>query len=214
MPEPQNNPPSLVGNNTPPSSTPTTPSPEAVTPPAETSEAKPEGEAKPEATAPEALTREAIKLPEGMEADEPLITEFLGVLNNAELTPAARAQALIDLQVKANQAASEKNSQLWTETQEQWVKESRELPKIGGDKLDETLGNISRLVDEYGGSEAERKELRETFDLTGAGNHRSMIRFLHNVAQQLVVEGKPTQGNPTAGPRDAAAVLFPNQGKA
>jgi hypothetical protein len=213
MPEPQNNPPSLVGNNTPPSSTPTTPSPEAVTPPAETSEGtEPKTEEAPKG--PESLTREAIKLPEGMEADEPLITEFLGVLNNAELTPAARAQALIDLQVKANQAASEKNSQLWTETQEQWVKESRELPKIGGDKLDETLGNISRLVDEYGGSEAERKELRETFALTGAGNHRSMIRFLHNVAQQLVVEGKPTQGNPTAGPRDAAAVLFPNQGKA
>lgn len=156
-------------------------------------------------TQPEPLTADAVKMPEGFEVDEASMTKFLDVMNNAEMTPAERAQALVDLQAEVMNAASERGSQLWQQTQDQWRQEAE---KEFGTELQPMLGNIKQLIDDYGDD-----EFREVMDTTGAGNHPSMIRFLNKLAKERSAEGAPAAGSPGTAGRTAAEILYPSQGK-
>lgn len=178
-------------------------------PPKEGEAAKPgEEPKKEEASKAEPLTADAIKFPDNFVVDEPVRDELLGVLNNQELDPKARAQALVDLHVKTMQAASEKGSQMYREMQEGWVKEAE---KEFGDKLAPTLGNVSKLIDQFGGDREQTAALRDLFTLTGAGNSPHMVRFLGRIAQELVVEGRPVSPQGVGGERTLASRLYPNQ---
>lgn len=167
-------------------------------------EPKPGEEPKePEAPA-EPLTAADITFPDGVEVNEELRDEFLSVVNNRELSPKEQAQALVDLQLKAAQAASEAGSNAWTEMQTKWKDEVKADPEVGGEKLQPALGRIGRLIDEYGS-----KELTATFDLTGAGNNVHVIKFLDKLAAKLTEPG-PVSGAPANAEVDKAARLFPS----
>lgn len=167
-----------------------------------------EGEKKEEASAETEyvpLTADDITIPEGFEVDTEMRDAALEVFNNRELSPKEQMQALVDLQLRAVTAASEVSSQAWTDTQEQWKNEVKADPEIGGANLQPTLARVSRLVAEYG-----PEGLNEVFDLTGAGNHPLMIKFLSNVASKLT-EGGAVSGAPTNGQQESAASrLFPS----
>ena len=156
-------------------------------------------------TQPEPLTADAVTVPEGFEVDEASMTKFLDIMNNAEMTPAERAQALINLQAEVMNAASERGSQLWQQTQDQWRQEAE---KEFGNELQPVLGNIKQLIDDYGDD-----EFLEVMDTTGAGNHPAMIRFLNKLAKERSVEGAPATGAPGTAGRTAAEILYPSQGK-
>lgn len=167
-----------------------------------------EGEGKKEeGEAPQPLTAEAIKLPEGLEVSDAMMEKFLGVMNDQTMDPVTRAQALVDLQAEAAKEASEKNAELWRDTQEQWVNEVRNDKDIGGEKFQSTIDRVSKLVDQYGS-----EELRDVFALTGAGNNVHVIKFLNKIAAVLT-EGGPVAGSPGSQARTAAEILYPNAGK-
>lgn len=189
---------SLIGNQP-------TPPIDPAEPPVEPKPGEPPKEPAKDTPASEPLTAESIKVPEGMTVDEPLMKDFLGVMNNAELTPQARAQALVDLQAKAMQAVSERGNKLWSDMQDKWQEDAR--TKFGT-ALEPTLGNISKLLDEYGGTAEEVKELRDVFTLTGAGNHPAMIRFLENLGKPLR-EGSAKRGDPGGQGRTPESILYP-----
>lgn len=169
-------------------------------------ETKKEEPKKEEAAAP--LTAESIKLPEGVEVDQPTMEKFLGLMNDKDMSPQDRAQALVDLQVEAVKQASEKGSELWQTTQEQWQSEVKSAEDIGGPRYEATIANCGKLISQYG-----TPELRDIFTLTGAGNNIHMVRFLNNIANVLN-EGGMLSANPTqVEGRSAAEVLYPNQGK-
>jgi len=154
--------------------------------------------------APAPLTAEDISIPEGLVVPDELRDEFLGVVNNVELSPKERAQALIDLQAKAAQQASETASQAFAEQQQQWQDEVRNDPELGGAKFDATLAGISRLVDQYGND-----DFVAAMAATGAGNNIHVVRFFHQIAQKLN-EPAPVTGQPVAQQGDAASRLFPS----
>jgi hypothetical protein len=158
------------------------------------------------------LTVKDIKLPEGVEVDQPSMDSFISVMNDAALTPQARAQQLIDLQTNLMKQASEKGSELWNKTQEDWQKQTLADPEIGGAKWPEASAGISRLLTEFApkGKEA---EFRQAWGLTGAGNHPLIVKFLANVSKKLTVEGRPVSGQPGAQPKTHAEILFPDQGR-
>lgn len=160
------------------------------------------------------LTLEQLKFPDGVEVDKELATDLLGVLNDQKLSPEARAQALVDLHLKASEAASEKASGFYRELQDKWVGEA--VKEFGGEeKIKPVLGGISKLLDTYGGTKEQVAELRDVFALTGAGNNPRIVSFLHNIAQKLVTEGQIVNGSPAGGAqRSAAEILYPsmNQG--
>jgi hypothetical protein len=154
--------------------------------------------------APIVLTVEDITFPDGVEVDETLRDEFLAVLNDRDKPVKEQAQALIDLQVKAAQAASEASSKQWGEMQTQWKDEVKADPDIGGEKLQPAIANIGKLIEQYGST-----DLVKVLDFTGAGNNVHMIKFLAGMAEKLT-EGTPTTGTPTNQQTDAAARMFPS----
>jgi len=130
---------------------------------------------------------------------------LLGIMNNAELDSAKRAQALVDLHLKSVEQASEKASQYYHELRDKWVGEAK---AEFGDNLNPTLGNIAKLIDEYGGNAEQRAAIRDTFTLTGAGDNPAIVRLFANIAKQLVVEGRPIGGTPAGSVRLPEEILF------
>jgi len=154
-------------------------------------------------------TRETVIIPDGVEVDEQLHGDFVILANKHGLSPEAVSD-LVNLQTNAMKEASEKGSHLVDEQQETWAKETEADKDIGGDALDEHLGNISKLIDAFGGKRTD--EIRAAFDFTGFGNHPAAVFFLSQVATELA-EGRLIAGNPGSGERTAAETLYPSQGK-
>lgn len=159
-----------------------------------------------------ALTEADITIPDGFEKDDALMGEFLKTVNDAALDPKARANAMIGLYAKAMKQVSEKGNALFAEMQKKWTDETSALPDIGGTKLDETLGGISKLLDKYSlgpDGKSYGNELRQVFDLTGAGNNPYMVRFLNAVTKDLIKEGSLTPaGRPGGGDRKPEDILY------
>lgn len=164
-------------------------------------------EAKPEYVP---LTPESLKFPtaeEGFVMDDAVRDEFLGVVNNQELTGDARAQALVDLYLKTAKQASDQGSAAWETTQTQWQDQAKADTEIGGDKLPAVLATVSKAIERFGSP-----ELREAMDLTGAGNHPAVIKFLYNMAKQFN-EGTPVSGAAAGGAISLAERMFPSMAK-
>lgn len=199
VPTPTPNPATVPPSTTTPTPTPT---PDPVKPP--------EPAKTPEPAKVEPLTIDAIKPIEGIEFDKPLMEKFVGVMNDAALSPGDRANALVALQAEVMKQASSKGSELWEQTQADWQAKAQSDPEIGGEKLEPLLGNISRLLTKYAGPQ--EQALRDVFALTGFGNHPEAIRFLGKIANELVKEGSMlSTGRPPTTARDPAKTLFPNQ---
>lgn len=196
----------------------TTPAPSPATttetPPtslvSETKPAEPAAEPAKE-TAPEftALTADALKFPEGYEKNDEALSKFLEITNGAKL-PVETVQALTDLQADLAKQASEAGSKLWETTQAKWQDEVRADPDIGGQKLEENLSHVAKLIDRISGDQA--PAVREAFALTGAGNNPALVKFMVKVAKELS-EPSPIAGSPANTPRDTASLLYPNQGQ-
>lgn len=154
---------------------------------------------------PPPVSADDITFPEEVVVSDELRDEFLGLLNDKEKSPKERAQALIDLQVKAAQAASEASSQAWADMQTEWQNAVKADPEIGGEKLQPTLGRIRTLLNEYGSP-----ELDGVFNTTGAGNNIEVIRFLDRVAKKLTEGGPALAAAPTNAQPTAAQRLFPS----
>jgi hypothetical protein len=146
-----------------------------------------------------------ITFPEDFTVSEEYRDDFLKIVNDQELSPKDRSQALTDLYVKAATAASEASSQAFADMQKEWQGQVKADSEIGGDKLPATLSAVNKLVGEYGSP-----ELLEAFASTGAGNNVHVIKFLNKVAG-LLTEGGPVQGGaPTNREGDAASRMFPS----
>lgn len=155
--------------------------------------AKPATEAKPG----EAPSTEAAKpapydfaLPEGVKiTDEKQFGEFKTLLSTQKV-PVEAAPELTKFLAgeKEKLVASQDKYQrdVWDDTNAKWEEAVRTDPKIGGDKLESTLGQISSMMNEFG---KDIPSLRATMTLTGAGNHPDIVKFLHNISEVLVKEG-------------------------
>lgn len=153
------------------------------------------------------LTMESIKLPEGFEVDPETSTKFLDILNDDKMTPAERAQALIDLQSGMMTKLSEQAVEAFTTQQTEWIEEVKKDSEIGGEKLAPTLGQIAKLVVQYGSP-----ELKQVFDTTGAGNNIHVIKFLSKIAGDLG-EGGPVSGSPPVTQASLAERMYPSMKK-
>lgn len=193
--------PSLVNEPTP------TPEPTPNPTPEPTPNPNPEPKpAEPEPT-PEPLTVEALKAPEGFEIQPEMANEFLEILNKNEGSVEDRANALLALHAKTISAAQEADSKAWDNVQTEWKDAVKADPEVGGEKMQTTLNNIGKLVNEFGDD-----ELKGVFDLTGAGNNIHMIKFLNKIADKLT-EGNFFKAGTPAGvddPDAAAKRMFPS----
>lgn len=134
------------------------------------------------------------------------MTSFLGVMNNQALTPAQRAQELVNLQVALSAKSSEMGSQAWKDQQAAWQDEVYKDPTLGGANFETTVSNVRGLVDRFGDD-----NIRAAFDATGAGNNPHVVRFLNTLATQLKEASPTPPGGPSAGQaRTAAERIYGN----
>lgn len=154
--------------------------------------------------APVPLATTDIKLPEGFEAAPEVQAKFVEILNDTKMTPAERANALVNLQAEATKTASERASQLWTDFNTAQQEETKADPVYGGPNLEGNLAKISTLINTHG-----TPELRQVMDDSGAGNSKHVVAFLTKIAD-LLGEGKPTPGLPAGGELTQAQRMYPS----
>jgi len=150
------------------------------------------------------LTAEDISIPEGLQIPDEIRDDFLGIVNDGEMSPKDQAQALIELQARAAEQASNETSQQFLDQQQQWQDEVKGDAEIGGANFQATLGGIQRLVDQYGND-----EFIGVMASTGAGNNVHVVKFFNAIAQKLN-EGGPVSGAPANASESAASRMFPS----
>jgi hypothetical protein len=185
---------------------------------------KPAGDAKPEGDKPAADAKpedkkpeddkptgapekyEDFKLPEGMQADTPVMGEFATLAKELNL-PQEAAQKLVDLAGKM-QAGNVEQIQAHIEAQgEAWGNEARADKEFGGDKFDENLAVAKRALDQFG-----TPELKSLLVASKMGNHPEVLRFFYRAGQAISQDGfVPGRHGAPAG--DAASVMYPSMKK-
>jgi hypothetical protein len=180
----------------------------AAPPSAEPEVAKPAEPSKPdEAAKPTEFDPAKLTLPEGLKSDDPLFKSFAETLADAKLGPQERGQKLLDVYQTAVKAGREAQIEAWKSTNDQWVKDVKADPEIGGAKFESTKASISRAIDSLGPADA--ASFRQGLDATGAGNHPAIWKGLAKMAAVLT-EGGHVQGSPSKGSPDIGATFFPN----
>lgn len=164
--------------------------------------AKPAEETPTETKPAEPPTYPNLKLPEGVKADDPALAQFTKDFSEAGLSE-TQVQSLVDkyagklVPVEDMQKAIDGPNQLWKDTQQQWVKEVKSDPEVGGANFQANLAGIAKVIDQFGGKES--ASIRKAFNFTGAGNNPEIVRFLHRVSKALNVEGSTIPaGKPTS----------------
>lgn len=179
-----------------------------VTPPVEPPKTELGKEPPKAADAPAAFDPAKLTLPEGMKADDPAFKSFTELLSDDKVTPQERGQKLLTLYQDAVKSMRDQQVQLWNTTNENWVKEVKADPEIGGAKFEGVKTSISKAIDQLGPELS--VAFRQGLDATGAGNHPAIWKGLAKMAA-LLTEGGHVNGNPpNGGQPDLASTFFPN----
>lgn len=136
-----------------------------------------------------------LKLPDGVQLDPELSTEFVTAATGMKLTK-EQAQGLIDLQLKSEAKARENDSKVWDREMQRRVEEVKTDPKIGGANYDANVALANRVANEVGGTEF-AKAVAES----GLGHSIHMVRFLTAIAPK-VLEAAPVTPGAQAGQVD------------
>jgi hypothetical protein len=129
-------------------------------------------------TAPE--NYDGLTMPEGYEEDPTLMSDARTLFGELELTQ-EQAQALVDFAAKKKIVGGMANEQeLWQKQVDEWTKQIKTDPEVGGLKLSENLGLARKGVDKLGG-----KALLDALDSTGAGVHPVIFKAFVRLGRML-----------------------------
>lgn len=149
---------------------------------------------------------DALKLPEGMPADQPAFVDFKNAAHDLGVEP-EKAQKLIDTVAPKMKEALEGPYNLWADTQVKWVNEIKADAELGGAKFDANIANAAIALDKFGTPEEGRK-LRAALAFTGAGNNPEIFRWMARVGAKFK-EGGPVQAQTAPAKAFNAADLYP-----
>lgn len=168
------------------------------------------------------ITAEALKGFYGEEAklSDDQTTAFLNVATEHKLSEDT-IKALVTFDQGRIKAAGEAGEAEWNATQAGWKTElEKDSLLTAGDGYEQNLANIAKVIKDYGGeanAETKMNELQEMLNVTGAGNHPAMGRFMMRVFSALPKEGRPPAGGganpPGGGALSDAEILFPSMRK-
>lgn len=138
-----------------------------------------------------ATTPIEVKFPEGSQVSEPIVSEFKEVAGKFGLTQEA-AQALVDLQVKANTEAGKQADEAWDKMRTDWVTEVKSDKDIGGQKFDGNIALARRAVAQFGGD-----KFKQFLNDFGVGDHPEMVRFMVKIGAAMAED---SSGSTTTAP--------------
>lgn len=146
---------------------------------------------------------EAFKLPDGMTISADVEKEFTTLARGLNL-PQDKAQALIDLQVKAAQKSQEESVAQFEKMKSEW--KAKTLKFLGANK-DQSLAYAAKFLDKVGD-----KDLRKVLDESGLGNHPALVKAFIE-AGKLIGEDNFVEGNNAPSEKSFAEILYPNHVK-
>ncbi len=145
-------------------------------------EAKAEEEKKAEAEkAKEAglVTAEDLQLPEGMVVNEGIQEKFLAIVNDKDMKPGEKAQAMISLQQDLYTAQAEAHQEQVTAWEKE-VGEDKEIIGDTGDKMDENLAIAKKGMDAL-----KVEGLSELLKTTGLGSHPLVVKAFFRIGNSI-----------------------------
>lgn len=96
----------------------------------------------------------------------------------------------------------------WDTTITAWKTELAKVPEFAGERAAVAQATIGRALDIFGD-----QATRDAFDLTGAGHHPAVIKFIHKMASALNEGNLIPGGNPSPkGPMTPGQALYGNEG--
>lgn len=116
------------------------------------------------------------KLPEGVEQNEAMLTEFRGLAKELNLSQ-EQAQKLVDLQAKMTKGHADATQAQWKETVDNWKKET--LQSLGANYKEE-LAFAAKSRDRFASP-----ELRQLLDETGLSNHKAVLSMFIQLGKTI-----------------------------
>lgn len=175
--------------------------------PTDPAAAKPDAEVKPDAAIPE---RYEFKLPEGEQLDEKALPMVEGLFKELGL-PQDKAQAVLDKLLEIDQArqptleqVQQAQLQAITKLNEDWGKQCRELPEIGGENYDASLKTCLNVITRFA-----TPELREVLTYSGLGSNPHFFKFIHAIGSSMSEDTFVHGGAPGQGPKSIEQRLWP-----
>lgn len=179
-------------------------------PEAKADEAKPDADkatdpvkdATAEAQPPAPVKYEAFKLPDGVRLDEKELGKFTELAGVAQV-PQETAQKMIDLYLEDRQnlyqQAATEQRRVWNTLNDGWKTDLRKDSVLGGNRLETSLSMAKAVVEEYGGSPEQVRDLLAHTSNNGMGNYPGFVRLLHNIGVAMnVFEDSMVPANPSA----------------
>lgn len=154
------------------------------------------------------VTLDAAKtfLPEGMEANEPLLQSFVDLVNGAS-TRADIVKGAIEMQATITADAEKAINEEWNTLTSKWKEAAAADETYGGANLDRSLANAKSVINEYA---ADSQSVLELLRLTGLGNNIQFISLMNRIHAALPHEPPtPANGQPGATGKSQAELLFP-----
>lgn len=149
-------------------------------------------------------TYEPFAVPDGVEAEGPLLDQFRSVAKELKL-PQAKAQQIVDLYTGAMQQMDEARSQAWQDVNNEWIGATKKDAEIGGAQFDASIRVAQKALREFGSD-----GLRQFLEETGGGNHPEVIRLLVKVGKAIAEHELVTSETSGAGARKSwEEVMYP-----
>lgn len=134
------------------------------------------------------VTVEDLQLPEGMVVNEGIQEKFLAIVNDKDMKPGEKAQAMIGLQQDLYTAQAEAHQEQVTSWEKE-VGEDKEIIGDTGDKLEEHLAIAKK------GMEALKVEgLSELLRSTGFGSHPLLVKAFFRIGNSIGEDSFRTGG--------------------
>lgn len=155
------------------------------------------------------------KAPEGQTIDPKLAAEANDIFRSMNLSQ-DQGQKLVDFYNAHVKEAVDKPMQAYQDMRKQWRDQTLADPDVGGQNLDQTKSNLSKVLDVYPDQSVVR-DFKQKMDLTGAGDILSFIKIFNWMAVRLGEGGFVRANNPAQISRSGqpsrpslAAAMFPN----
>jgi hypothetical protein len=149
----------------------------------------------------------AIKLPDGVVADKPLMDGFIALAKESGLKGES-AQKIADLYVQAQASQAKAAEEAHAKQVAAWAEEVKADKQIGGASLDASMAVASRAVAQFGSP-----ELKELLNSSGLGNHPALVRAFVKIGRAISedsIAGAVGGGKAESSDESLLRGLYPN----